>query len=280
MIETETAIKQWVRYIRRTQAENTAQTYNRVIHHFLPFAPLDYEQLNWQHIEEWMDYFLQDHGCSKNTVDTYYTAIKSFCRWMDERYDIPNPSFRVRFLNHRQKRRWKQRIITQAEYEQITAVARGLLLDAIQWLAHTGLRSFEFRAMRWSHLADNRQNMTVIGKGDNERTVPLDNPVCQEIIRRHINTTEPPFVMEFADCKLRLLRCLNHLADQTRIPRFGPHALRHYYCTRMVEKGIPLKVVSEILGHASTRITERIYTHLTKQSVMGWSHRLCEEDRG
>lgn len=43
---------------------------------------------------------------------------------------------------------------------------------------------------------------------------------------------------------------------------FGPHALRHTYATRMLEREVPVRVVSEILGHADVKTTMQIYSHV------------------
>ena len=50
--------------------------------------------------------------------------------------------------------------------------------------------------------------------------------------------------------------------DLHKIPRVNPHALRHTYATRLLERGVPLKVVSELLGHSSITITADTYTHV------------------
>lgn len=42
------------------------------------------------------------------------------------------------------------------------------------------------------------------------------------------------------------------------------HALRHTYATRLFERGVPLKTVQKLLGHASIKITADIYTHVMR----------------
>lgn len=51
-------------------------------------------------------------------------------------------------------------------------------------------------------------------------------------------------------------------AIRRRIRRVGVHALRHTYATRLFEKGVDIKIISELLGHSSTEITYRIYVHV------------------
>ena len=46
------------------------------------------------------------------------------------------------------------------------------------------------------------------------------------------------------------------------IRKVGVHALRHTYATRLFEKGVDIKVISELLGHSSTEITYKVYSHV------------------
>jgi site-specific recombinase XerD len=50
-------------------------------------------------------------------------------------------------------------------------------------------------------------------------------------------------------------------------PGATPHSLRHATATLLLEEGVPMKVVAELLGHSSTRITEDTYSHVTARLV-------------
>lgn len=63
----------------------------------------------------------------------------------------------------------------------------------------------------------------------------------------------------------RLNSSLHRLLDNIPINRFGSHVLRHTFASRLFEKGIDVKVVSEILGHATISITYDTYIHLIKE---------------
>ena len=49
------------------------------------------------------------------------------------------------------------------------------------------------------------------------------------------------------------------------LPPFSCHSLRHTFTTRMVESGVNIKVVQEVLGHKSVSTTLDIYTDVTKE---------------
>ena len=46
------------------------------------------------------------------------------------------------------------------------------------------------------------------------------------------------------------------------IREIGAHSLRHTYATRLFEKRVDIKIISELLGHSSTEITYRVYIHV------------------
>lgn len=55
---------------------------------------------------------------------------------------------------------------------------------------------------------------------------------------------------------------LENMCAAVKIRKIGVHVLRHTYATRLFEKGIDIKVISELLGHSTTEITYRIYETL------------------
>ena len=55
---------------------------------------------------------------------------------------------------------------------------------------------------------------------------------------------------------------LENMCAAVGIRKVGVHALRHTYATRLFEKGVDIKIISELLGHSSTEITYRIYVHV------------------
>jgi integrase len=54
---------------------------------------------------------------------------------------------------------------------------------------------------------------------------------------------------------------LDKLTEAAGVTCDGFHLLRHTRATRLLERGVPLRVVSTLLGHASTAVTERVYAH-------------------
>jgi len=58
----------------------------------------------------------------------------------------------------------------------------------------------------------------------------------------------------------------NNRAEAEPMPHLTPHILRHTFATRAIERGIPPKVVQELLGHSSITMTLDLYTHVLPQT--------------
>ena len=56
----------------------------------------------------------------------------------------------------------------------------------------------------------------------------------------------------------------------------SPHTLRHSYVSMMIEAGVPIRVVSELVGHASTALTSDLYGHVTERVNREATDRLGE----
>lgn len=77
---------------------------------------------------------------------------------------------------------------------------------------------------------------------------------------------------------LSSLAAFFQLPHEAGIKRFCMHALRHTYATRAIERGVPPKVLQQLLGHASIQTTMDRYVHVTNDSLMDAVH-LFEQSR-
>lgn len=111
--------------------------------------------------------------------------------------------------------------------------------------------------------------LRVLGKGGKERVVPvgkkalnaLDHYLC---FRDHFQS-ETLFLSQKGKALDRVIiwRMIKHYAKQAGIQKsISPHTFRHSFATHLLENGADLRVIQEMLGHASIATTDR-YTHVT-----------------
>lgn len=129
--------------------------------------------------------------------------------------------------------------------------------------SRAGLRISEIADARREHL-DDRRRLHVVGKGGKERIIPLD-----EVLWAELGPLPPGPLVRGRLGQPLTGHTLTH--DQRRLWRklgLGPdmhwHRLRHWFATRLLESGADIRVVQELMGHASLATTQR-YTAVTDE---------------
>jgi len=120
--------------------------------------------------------------------------------------------------------------------------------------------------------------ITVIGKGNKERVVPVGRQAVVAI-ERYLSAGRPTLVTAKSPANVFLTRRGTPFAHVTlwlriknRVRRSGiarnitPHMLRHSFATHLLEHGADLRAIQELLGHASISTTE-IYTHVANERL-------------
>ena len=262
------AVTRWLSYITGRLTLRTCQHYRMVINRFVDYAPTNIDNLTVEHIDRYLDSILKHY--TPRCANSYLTAVKSFCRFLAEHYDLPNPAAKIKMLTEQPP---QPRIITSEEYHAVLSIAEGVERDVIQFIANTGLRLSEIRGLTPGCISSDRKTLSIVGKGRKRRIVAL-NQVVRAIKSRKPNSPKN-FLESFkARNSLYVLCC--RLAKRAKIPRFGPHALRHYFATELATRGVPIYLISRLLGHSSIRTTEKIYIHFQDSILIGSTDCLTE----
>jgi len=147
--------------------------------------------------------------------------------------------------------------------------------NAILELAYaSGLRRSELCSLRLEQLRLDAGFLNVIGKGNKERVVPVGGAAIAAL-NSYLNEGRPKLVKPRSPANVFLTKRGSSFASITmwvRIKRrvrlagiarnVTPHMLRHSFATHLLEHGADLRVIQELLGHATISTTE-LYTHIT-----------------
>ena len=144
----------------------------------------------------------------------------------------------------------------------------------LETLYSCGLRVSELISLKLTNLHVNEGFISVIGKGNKERLIPIGKSALKLIQnyvtnhRNHIaikkNSEDMIFLSKRGTPITRqmVFYVLKDLAEKAGIKKqLSPHTFRHSFATHLVEGGADLRAVQEMLGHESITTTE-IYTHL------------------
>lgn len=151
------------------------------------------------------------------------------------------------------------------EMEAIKAVAGEPLRTAIVILVNTGLRRSELYNLRWRDVSIQNRQLTVMPYGDYKtksrrlRTVPLNRSACEALNRAREFSGDSEFVFRHYS-KHWMGEKFSKILKSIGI-KGSLKSLRHTFATRLSEKGVPIPVIKEFLGH-STIETTMIYAHL------------------
>jgi len=287
-------VEDFLQHLRheRGQAEHTQRTYAALLSKFVAWAAT--QQLsNWRQVElRHLMAFLgrereralagepkgSPRRLSSESVYLQIAALRAFYNFAEQEKLLPVNVAENLSL----PRRWQRmpKALTSAEIEKLLAPELpesppGLCDQAILELAYaSGLRLAELRNVRLEQLHLDAGFISVIGKGNKERVVPLGRTAIAAI-ERYLEAGRPRLVTRRSPANLFLTRRGTPFAPVTlwlrikqRVRRAGiernitPHMLRHSFATHLLEHGADLRVIQELLGHASISTTE-IYTHVT-----------------
>lgn len=171
-----------------------------------------------------------------------------------------------------------------AEVERLLESAAGLRDRALLELLYAaGLRIGEAVGLDREDLSTDGGFVRVVGKGDRERLVPVGD-VALDWLGRWMTEERPSLLARghvapprggplfVGDRGRRLARqqgwaAVKRAATSAGLgERVSPHTLRHSFATHLLEGGADLRIVQELLGHASINTTQ-LYTHLTGERI-------------
>lgn len=142
---------------------------------------------------------------------------------------------------------------------------------------YTGMRNAELRALRWSDVDFDRQQISVrhafslneltSPKNNRVRHIPMAGGLCRVLASRR---KQDGFVFCDRDGSPipydTTLSALRRVCRKTGVRRIGWHVIRHTFASHLVTRGVPIRAVQQLLGHASIVMTER-YAHLAPSTL-------------
>lgn len=274
--------------IERNFSHHTISAYDGDIMSFLIWLedfPL--EKVTYAKIREYV-LFIQKFNYTRTTLARKISAIRSFYKYLyRERLVEINPASALRIPK---RSRSLPKFLTENEIEQILnsiniSTPAGFRNKTILELLYaTGMRVSELSNLKFGNLDLDHDEIKVLGKGAKERIVLVSHR-AKDILQTYIKTVRPliskdrdlsnPAQEDYVFVNNTGFRlqpqtiriAINDVCAKIQLPKnVTPHVFRHSFATKLLEKGADLRVVQELLGHASISNTQ-IYTHVTTERM-------------
>lgn len=290
-----TLIGQWVPYWLETfkKPQVSPSTYSiykiRAQKHIIePFGHLPLKNLTAFHIQEYYNQ-LSKNGIAPGYLKLLYANLNTMCSQAVKMELLSKNPIENVVLPKLSKSAKKVKVLTVKQQQQLVEYCKKNPKHYIFiFLLGTGLRIGEALALNWDDINFENQKLyvknTLIRIGNQykikegtktehgERFIPLTEKINNLLLemksktqsnllfpsKKNVNNYESIRKVEYQ---------LNQVCNDLNLPSISPHALRHTFATRLIETGINVKIVSQLLGHADIKITLNIYTHALEETL-------------
>jgi integrase/recombinase XerC len=259
--------------IERDVSPHTLRAYRKDLSEFFRFVNMDPEDVELAEVRG----FIADQiksGLNKTTVSRRLASVRSFFKFLyREGYKKLNPAKLV--PNPKTPKLLPMFLSVDDAFSLVEKPeGRGLLSARdraiLELLYSSGLRVSELQGLDVEDINTREGLLKVKGKGKKERIVPVGSKAL-DAIKSYLVERIP---VKKKDKSMFLNRSGSRLTDRgvRRVVvkyarligisgRIGPHALRHTFASHLLQGGADLRVIQELLGHASLSTTQK-YTHL------------------
>ena len=310
---TQEHLEAYTRYLRteRNASVHTLKSYQTDLTQFFSHLTegfgrdLPVEDIDRASIRMWLGH-LADEDCASSTLNRKAAAIRSFFKFLYKRGLInDNPA---RLLTLPKKRRVLPKTVHTEDIRRMMDLTDGPLpnrLDGasgsiesselnasrkpnsvlspvalqdraiLELFYSTGIRLSECTSLSIPQLDLKRKQVTVLGKGNKERTIPVGR-FALEALKKHLKTRVQLFGDRTDEDARRALflapggqraypryiqrRVQHYLIQASEVTQKSPHVLRHSFATHLLNAGADIRMIKELLGHANLSATQ-IYTH-------------------
>lgn len=256
----------------KAYSTSTIKTYhNELATYFNTLGKTDAASMTIQRVKDYILYCLDKLKLTENTVHSRLNALKFFYEQVlgyDKFFvDIPRPKKHLQL----------PKVLGEDELRRLFAAPTNLKHKAILFIAYSaGLRVSEVINLRLQDIDRERKQLFIhCSKGKKDRYVRL-SPLVLDVLEQYyklsthkptnylFESTEPgkPYSSRSAQIIFNQAKTKAGISKTVSF-----HSLRHSYATHMLEKGVDVIYIKEILGHFNIKTTER-YLHVRKEFLI------------
>ncbi|MFA5492789.1 MAG: tyrosine-type recombinase/integrase [Bacteroidales bacterium] len=259
--------EKWLQYKR--YSESTISSYSDGVKTFLSFCyPKLPTEIDNSDMLNFVHSYIINNGYSYSYQNQIINGTKIFFR------EIVKSELNIDKLERPRTEHKLPTVLSKEEVRRLLEVLVNLKHRTMLSLIYAcGLRRSELLGLKPGAI-DSKRNFLIIrqSKGNKDRLVPLSEKIL-DLLREYYKMYKPAvWLFEgqesgYPYSEQSLQSVMRQAVQKSRIKKTATlHTLRHSYATHLLESGVDLRYIQEILGHKSSKTTE-IYTHVSTKSL-------------
>ncbi|MBT1706200.1 tyrosine-type recombinase/integrase [Chryseosolibacter indicus] len=251
--------------IKMRYSEATLENYLVQFRFFLTFIyPRTAAEASEQDVHDYLLYLVKDRRVSLSTQNQAINAIKFYLE------HVKKGERKVYYIE-RPRKEWKlPTVLSEEEMKGLLENTTNLKHRCMLLLLYaSGLRISELLSLRWKDVDRDRRIINVrCGKGRKDR-ITLLSAIAYDYLVEYIDMFAPKEWLFEGIYGRYSARSVNNIIKKSCAKaninkQVSAHTLRHSFATHLLEHGTDLRYIQTLLGHESSRTTER-YTHVTRK---------------
>ncbi len=280
--------------VQRDLSPNTLRAYSKDLDLFIDwFSQLDViEPDDLRRVPGQFSQFLNSQQLAKSSIARKLSALKMFFRFLikEQIFELGELSLQFQgpkqlkklpdFLSPEEVRLMKETVCPASlGWKQLEPIAlRNYLM--LEVLFTSGVRVAELVQIKVDDIDTEDGELRILGKGRRER-ISFISQAALELLECYLETAYPVLTQSSAKPGSTVFvnyqgeplttrsvhRLLSQITKAAGLKKkISPHTFRHSFATHLLNNGVDLRVVQELLGHVSIRTTQ-IYTHVTTERL-------------
>lgn len=268
--ENKNLLNAFYKYLKgKRYSQNTIAVYTFFLADFIAFYnQRDLSTLGNRDVELFIEKVFIDRKYSISTQRQFISAVKLFIVF------YPNTQITELELTRPKKSLILPTVLSQEDIINLLRCTKNLKHRAILALLYSsGLRISEILNLKIEHFLINRKQLLIKNaKGRKDRYVTLADSFLP-LLHNYLNTYTPKmYFVEGRNGEAYTASSVRKfLAVSCKVAKIhakvSPHTLRHSYATHLLEQGVGIRHIQELLGHSKTETT-MIYTHVTRKDLV------------
>ncbi len=250
-------------------SDNTIRTYTGAFADFINyFSEKDLDEISENDIKSYLLYLFEKRKISTSYQNQVINAVKFYYEKVCNGKKLPYIKIDRPF-----KEKYLPTVLSEDEVKRIINCVSNLKHKAILLTIYSaGLRISELINLRIADIDSDRKAIVIKGaKGKKDRNSLLSEKLLL-VLREYFKKYRPKmWLFEGQYGEQYSVTSVQHVfrracIDANIMKKASVHTLRHSFATHLLERGVDLRYIQELLGHSSSKTTE-IYTHITHRGM-------------